>query len=72
MSKGKEFAETSETGDNELRRIWEVVERDELRERERLERENSPEGQAEITRRIKDLLERYDGDDDDGETEEVF
>ncbi len=68
MSEGKEFAGTSEIGDEEIRRIWEIVERDERRERERLDWENSPEGQAEI----KDLLERYGGDDADGETEEIF
>jgi hypothetical protein len=66
MSEGKEFADTSEIGDDELRRIWEIVERDERRERARLEWDNSPQGQAEI----KDLLERYDVDD--GETEETF
>ncbi len=72
MSEGKEFGGTSETGDDELRRIREIVERDERRERERLDWENSPEGQAEIMRQIKDLLERYDGDDADGETEEIL
>jgi hypothetical protein len=68
MNEGKEFGETSEIDDDELRRIWEIVERDERRERERLEWENSPEGQAEI----KDLLERFDVDDADGKTEETF
>ncbi len=70
MHEGKEFGETSEIDDDELRRILEIVERDERRERERLEWDNSPEGQAEISRQIKDLLERYDVDD--GETEETF
>ncbi len=68
MSEGKELADTSETDDEEIRRIWEIVERYERRELERLDWENSPEGQAEI----KDLLERYDVDDADGETEEIF
>jgi hypothetical protein len=68
MNEGKEFGETSEIDDDELRRIWEIVERDERRERERLDWENSPEGQAEI----KDLLERFDVDDADGETEEIL
>jgi hypothetical protein len=71
MSEGKEFADTSEIGDDELRRIWEIIERDAQSERERLEWENSPEGQAEISRQIKDFIERY-GDDADGETEETF
>ncbi len=72
MNEGKEFSETSEIGDDELRRILEIAERDERRERERLEWDNSPEGQAEISRQINDLLERFDVDDADGETEETF
>jgi hypothetical protein len=68
MNEGKEFGDTSEIGDDELRRILEIVERDERRERERLEWEISPEGQAEIIRQLRDLLERCD----DGETEETF